>query len=291
MAFLGRFCFGRFSRLHGRHPRRDSRHRSKRARRADEEGVALGSILRPRHGDDAPPTADVDVGATPLGDAGMRKISTSTDVYALDVGLADAGTPFHPTSTASAEPVQVVIVHPVERRAYHHRGGDRDGDGGDGRAYAFAAFAAGPDVTHAPRVKVLSRLTAARVTAAARRTPARQVHPDDRQRDVGVPVPSPPRSRPGDATARRVPPRRATRRRSIGRRRTTRWRSGPTIARLDRCTCGPRGEAVETPAGNRAGRTRVPDPVGIDVGVVQSVPVVSRVRPGAPSGASGACVG
>ena len=51
-----------------------------------------------------PPTADVDVGATPLGDAGMRKISTSTDVYALDVGLADAGTPFHPTSTARAEP-------------------------------------------------------------------------------------------------------------------------------------------------------------------------------------------
>ena len=49
-----------------------------------------------------PPTADVDVGATPLGDAGMRKISTSTDVYALDVGLAD----WHsvpPTSTRAGQ--------------------------------------------------------------------------------------------------------------------------------------------------------------------------------------------
>ena len=50
-----------------------------------------------------PPDADVDVGVTPLGPAGMRKISMSTDVEALDVGLDDA-TPFHPTSTASAEP-------------------------------------------------------------------------------------------------------------------------------------------------------------------------------------------
>ncbi len=197
-----------------------------------------------------PPDADVDVGATPLGPAGMRKISTSTEkVAALDATpLDEDATPFHPTSTASAEPVQ-----PIERRAYHHRGGDGDRDGGDGRD-AFAAAIAVSDVSDAMRVKVLSRLTRARRTAAARPGPgpaARQVHPDDRQRDVSVRVPYRDRDRVMrqhrgflhhaqlDAADRRdVEPR--------GERR------GPPIARLDRGRGGPRGEAVETPAGDRA---------------------------------------
>mmetsp|Transcript_5637 Transcript_5637/g.25024 ORF Transcript_5637/g.25024 Transcript_5637/m.25024 type:complete len:260 (-) Transcript_5637:563-1342(-) len=259
MAFYG-VCHGRFSRRFGRHPRRDSRRRSKRARRADEEGVSLRSILRPRHGDHA--------SARRRRGRRCHAVGTRGDAQNLDVdrrgstrrgaGRRDSVPPnlHRERRTTSGAGADVAIVHPIERRAYHHRGGDRDGDGGDGRD-AFAAFAA-PDDADAPRVGVLGRLTRARHAPAGAGPAARQVHPDDCQRDVSVRVPRRDRERVMrqhrgflrdaqlDADRDDVEPR--------GERR------GPPIARVDRNGGGPRGEAVETPAGDRAGRTRVPDP-------------------------------